>query len=76
MYISRNQDAGAKGLNFQGLTMKMNFKSIILKCHSQALTSALMLGTTSVGLIQGQVGATAEAGRMQPNANINGSGTL
>jgi hypothetical protein len=75
VYISRNQDAGAKGLNFQGLTMKMNFKSIILKYHSQALTSALMFTMTFTGLTLIQAGAIAEAGRMQPSGSTNGSDT-
>jgi hypothetical protein len=56
--------------------MKMNFKSITLKYHSQALINALMLGMTFTGLTLSQAGAIVEAGKMQQSANTSGSGML
>ena len=76
MFFSRNLGAKAKRLNFQGSIMKMNFKSIMLKFHSQALINALIAGMIFIVPTQSQAGAIAEAGRMQQNASINGLGTL
>jgi hypothetical protein len=48
----------------------------MLKFHSQALTSVWIVTMTFIVLTLILVGAIAEAGRMQQNANINGLGTL